>query len=593
MKPFALIFVSFLFFSVGYAQSKKDSTKASISKKALEEGIHLITRANQDSVLLENSYQQFLPYTGKIIRNIYVQSIGFEKSIYGTEKPMTQKIGRTANKLHTNTREKTIRQNLFIKPNEKLNPYKLADNERFFRDQEFILDSRFVITPIEQTDSVDITLITRDVFSIGFTVGGSIPTAPRFKLYDANLDGRGQRVELTMLYDIDRTPKTGFGASFKKTSFLGSFADLEIFYSELNTGISFGDEKEYTTGVSLNRKLVSPYSRIAGGIHWSKNWSKNLYSRPDSLFLDYTYTLADFWIGYNFGVKKKIQDRNRSFLGVRAFDGYFSNTPDQEDFFRSKSYNNTSGILTALTFYKTDFLKTQYVYGFGRTEDVPYGYSVTSTLGYVRRLNVSRPYAAIHLNFKDAFKSGDFYSIDLNTSSYFRNSKLEDAVIYASLSYYTKAFTLGNYKIRNAINYSFTKLNNIFANEYLQIYSLIIPGLRVRELEAEQRNSLRIESAVYTPWSLIGFRIAPFASLNLANLKCSNCEQTNNNYLGISTGLRIRNENLIFGTIELRGTYIPEDETGSSKFSFKLRQNLRIKKTDSFVTAPSFNRYNF
>ena len=187
MRAFALILVFLLISFYGFAQSKNDSTKTSISKKALEEGIKLISKSGSDSVLLEDSDDRFLPYSGNIIRNIFIQIIGFEKSIYGNEKPIVQKTGKIANKLHKNTREKTIRQNLFIKPFEKVNPYKLGDNERHLRNQKFILDSRIIITPVENTDSVDITVVTRDVFSIGFAVGGTIPTAPKFTIYDANL----------------------------------------------------------------------------------------------------------------------------------------------------------------------------------------------------------------------------------------------------------------------------------------------------------------------------------------------------------------------------------------------------------------------
>ncbi|MEN2281431.1 hypothetical protein AAGF08_04770 [Algoriphagus sp. SE2] len=593
MRDFSLILVLLFISFLGYAQDKKDSTKTSISKKALEEGIKLISKSGSDSVLLEESDDRFLPYSGNIIRNIFIQIIGFEKSIYGNEKPIVQKTGKIANKLHKNTREKTIRQNLFIKPFEKVNPYKLGDNERHLRNQKFILDSRIIITPVENTDSVDITVVTRDVFSIGFAVGGTIPTAPKFTIYDANLSGRGQRLELTMLFDPDRKPKTGFSASFEKTSFLGSFADLQVFYTELNTGFSYGDEKEFATGIKIDRKLVSPYSRLAGGAQWSKNWSKNVYSRPDSSFLDYRYNLSDFWLGYNFGINKPITNRNRKFIALRAFDGYFLNRPEQDEFYRQTSYNNITGVLGALTFYKRDFFKTQYIFGFGRTEDVPYGYSITPTIGWVDRLGAGKPYAAIEFEYKGVFEQGSFYEVILNTGTFLNNSQIEDAVIHSTVSYFTRVYSLGNFKIRNAANFTFAKLFNTYANNWLEIYSDIIPGLRVRELQADERYSLKIESALYTPWSLIGFRMAPFISFNTAILNCPECDKDKYTFYGISTGLRIRNENLIFGTIELRGTYIPEDEFGDSKFSFKLRQNLRFRKTDDFVKPPSLINYNY
>jgi len=51
----------------------------------------------------------------------------------------------------------------------------------------------------------------------------------------------------------------------------------------------------------------------------------------------------------------------------------------------------------------------------------------------------------------------------------------------------------------------FAKIFNGFATDWLQIDSSIIPGLRVRELEASQRNAFGLETTVFTPgqfWDL-------------------------------------------------------------------------------------------
>src|SRR5690606_39828076 len=56
--------------------------------------------------------------------------------------------------------------NLFIRENTKLNPYKIADNERFLRTIEYIQDARIIVIPIPETDSVDLVVITKDLFSL-------------------------------------------------------------------------------------------------------------------------------------------------------------------------------------------------------------------------------------------------------------------------------------------------------------------------------------------------------------------------------------------------------------------------------------------
>ena len=574
-----------------FAQNENDTSKVSITQKALEKGMDLITRSNRDSVLVEKAEDKFLPYEGMIIRNITVENLGFEFSIYGRQKPIVQKVGRIANKLHTNTREKTIRQHLFIKPNQKVNPYKLADNERYLRDQSFILESRIIVTPVKGTDSVDLAIVARDIFSFGGSIGGTIPTSPLLKVYNANLDGRGQGFEFDILYDHDRSPKTGIAVAYTKSSFLGSFADFTAYYTQLNSGISAGEEKEYATGISLDRPLVSPYSKFAGGAAWSQNWSKNVNSRPDSLFLNYRYNIMNFWTGYNFGANKAVQDRKREFLALRVFDGYFIKHPDQEDVSDESRYNDSKGVLAEFTIYQQDFFKTQYVYGFGRTEDIPSGYNISTTWGYTETMGYKRPYGDINLNFKRAFQSGSFYELNLNGASYLRKG-IEDAVFQTGGTYYTQAFSLGKYKIRNSASVLFTQLYKRVTNDWLTIRGNLIPGLRVEEVDATRRIALGFESSLFTPWSVIGFRVAPFSSFYWAKLKCYTCEIKYQNFTGISLGMRIRNENLIFGTIELKGTFIPNDDEGDSKFAFSLRKNLRFRKSDIFVTAPNLIVYN-
>ena len=228
MKLFLLTLIGILVLTTSAAQEKNDSTKSrSTAGKALHKGLGLITTHRKDTVLNELSTDAFKPYENKIIRNIHVEFIGFERSIYDSTKRVKRTVTKVANALHGATKERIIRNHLFIKKNTPLNPYLLADNERFLRDLDFIMDARLVVTPIEGTDSVDITAVTRDVFSLGARFSGS-PSAPKFSIYDANVAGRGQRVELSGLIDGSRNPPFGYGAYYRKRSLLGTSCKCRI-----------------------------------------------------------------------------------------------------------------------------------------------------------------------------------------------------------------------------------------------------------------------------------------------------------------------------------------------------------------------------
>lgn len=588
---YGLVFFSFNFNTV-VAQEKSDSTKTTITKKAFRAGLKLVSTNPSDTIVNTESIDNFTAFGGKTIRNIYVERIGFEKSIYDSTKKVSTTISRLANALHSDTREQTIRQHIFFKQYHPLNPYELSDNERFIRDKDFILDCRIVVTPVEGTDSVDLTVITRDVFSLGATIGGSFPTAPKIGLFDANIMGKAQRLQFTALIDQDRSPKFGFSLLYRKSSLLGSLMNVDLEYTQINTGISVGDEAEFAYLARITRPLVSPYLRLAGGLEISRNWSDNVYNKPDSTFLDYDYKIFNSWLGYNIGIKKAASARGRHFLAFRYFDGYYVDAPQLEEDREEVRYNSAYGYLSELSFYHQNFYKTRYVFGFGRTEDIPYGISLGITGGYLREVQLERPYAAFKLRYSIVNKRGSFHRFQFQSGGYVRNDKLEDFVVQGGAAHFTRAFNVRHSKFRGFFSAEYTQIFNRRVADWIGITNKYIAGFSSDTLNADSRLALSLQTVLYTPRAILGFRMAPFAQIDMVSVRCDACEFPKNTYWGLSAGLRTRNENLIFGTIELKATYIPEDEYGESKFVFGFKQNLRVKNTGTFATEPTLIRYN-
>ena len=114
------------------------------------------------------------------------------------------------------------------------------------------------------------------------------------------------------------------------------------------------------------------------------------------------------------GIKNAMTNRNRYFLAFRYFDGYYVDEPQLEEAQEEARYNNAYGYLSEFSFYRQNFYKTRYVFGFGRTEDVPYGISLGVTGGYVREVQIERPYAAFKFKYMDANKKGNFHRVDIS-----------------------------------------------------------------------------------------------------------------------------------------------------------------------------------
>ena len=141
----------------------------------------------QQGLLTTKSEEAFRPYEGKIIRNIFINQYGFEKTFTDTTKKINYSGTRLLNKLHKNTREWALRDALFIKENTPVVAYMLADNERYLRSLDYIQDARILVEPVNSSpDSVDVYVITKDLFSLNGEVNNLSPGKFKGKVGDVN-----------------------------------------------------------------------------------------------------------------------------------------------------------------------------------------------------------------------------------------------------------------------------------------------------------------------------------------------------------------------------------------------------------------------
>lgn len=584
---YCLVFTSSLF-------AQNDSSKNLLNNKLTQKALGSVKRnPKPDGVTTAKSEDPFLPFEGKIIRNIIINKVGFEKSIYDSSQSFKSRATQLANLIHANSKEGLIRDNLFFKKNKPLNPYRLADNERHLRDLDFILDSRIEVCVVDGSeDSVDVEVFTRDVFSLGIKLDPEELDAYILEVYDANLFGQGQRIQMNTLFDASRNPQAGIAFSYKKSSIGGTLINPSIGYTQINTGRSYGIENEHAYYLRLDRPLVSPYSRLAGSLEISKNYSINNYRLPDSTFRNYRYYLEDVWVGYNMGIRNTVNSRERHFVALRYFNQSFERKPSQPSEIVNPLYNNQQFLLGSVTFYEQNFYKTQYVYGFGRTEDIPYGKTLTFTAGWSSEFGLNRSYAGMNTAREFVSKKGNFYRLAAGAGSYFRNEKNEDAFLYVSSSYYSRLLEKKRIKIRQNIEGGYAQA---FSNTIRPLLTLNnqLNGFRPDSLFAYKRTFLKTETVVFTNWKILGFHFAGFGGAESAFYQQDPGENAFQKFIwGVNGGFRIRNENLIFGTIELRGFYFPVTVPGLEQLSIKISTNVRLKYTSTFVRPPSFVNYN-
>lgn len=564
-----------------------------------------ITKGRPDSVVNINtlaplntkSESPFKPYEGKTIRNIYIRGYGFEQTFTDTSRRLQYFGTNLLNHMHRKTRDWVIRDALFIKEGTPVSAYKLADNERLIRSLNFIQDARILVTPLpDDSTSVDLVVVFKDLFSISGALGslGYPPFSIRGNIQEQNFLGMGQRVLVGANVEQNRTPTFGPQFLYQKSNIGHSFINATASYTQINSNIYNGTPDETAWFVQLDRPLYAPQAHLAGGFRIGNFENFNVYGQKDSLFFKYKYHTHDGWIGWNIGSDRFLSNntvRDRRFVAVRYFRNDFDSIPKQlrmnPNPFNFR-FNDREAALMSFTFFRQDFYKTNYVYGFGTTEDLPVGYNIALTSGWYRQLFLDRWYTGVDANGFVVTKRGGFAQLFLRSGVFRYHGHEQDASVLVGASYYSPLFVFPSVKIRQYINFSYTRLINRVGIDPLTINNVF--GLRYFTGDSTfgaQRITMHSETTFYLNYRLLGFKFAPFAFGDLSFLTPeSGALQKSSLYHGLGAGVRTRNENLVFNTIEFRMVYFPRKTVQNNSFKIMINTGIQFRYNSTYVRQP-------
>ena len=337
------------YFNIITDQQQRDSLFSKISRTDT-------TAQPSDSAVWKSRENTFNVYGGKQIRYVYYNQLKVFGTTIEDTTVVSNKLVRFANMLHYDTRTWMIKQSLFFREGDTVNAYKLVDNERYLRRLPFILDARiYVINSYSDNDSIDIVVLTKDVFEYGTSITNFNNTQASATVFNNNLLGAGQKVAFGFSWDNALNPQWRTGASYTKYNVAGSFADISVGYTQLNDKPD-ADTGQYenATYIIVNRPLYSTWASFTGGLTLSVNKSVNIYSLPPTQYKNYSYNLVDMWAGYNFTnqYKKTGYNSMKPNIGIefRSFNMNFAQRPYQPKLDSIPNFNSRDFILSQLVF---------------------------------------------------------------------------------------------------------------------------------------------------------------------------------------------------------------------------------------------------
>jgi hypothetical protein len=603
-KPirFIVLFTTFLFAIQSQLAAQEPVNNADTFFLAKKKGLlgrlgKSIATSGVDEVpqKIEN---QFLKYRGKIIRSIELLSLGFERNIYDTNLVKYNFGIGIANVLHKNSKEKVIRRNLFFKEADRLYPYLIADNERYLRDLSYIQDARILVSFAGGSiDSVDVVVITKDIFSLGAKLKIDDKTRGRVELEEQNFAGSATKILISGLYDEPRSPIKAFSAQLTKRNIGGSFIDWTTGFSNFADAFNTGRREETNVFTRWEKPLVTPYIPSTGALEAGYYKTRNAYV-SDSLYYSnfrYEYYNIDAWLGYSIDSKRAIyankEIKVHNFVALRAFNQHFFKVPDKYKTIFNPGYINAAGVLASLNIFKQTFYKTNFIYGFGRNEDVPEGFSASVTGGYIIRKKIQRPYGGIDFALTHFNKKGFFTNYTLRAGAFYYQTRFEDADVLLNVEHFTRIKKLtSQWYQRIFISSGITAQINPVYNAPLYLNSNYgLPYFNAENTESDLRATVKLESVFYNTKKILGFRFAPFLFTDFTLIRpLKQSFDKSNLYSGLGGGVRTRNENLVFGTIELKGYLFPRTNGDMRGWKVEVNTNIRFKYNSSFIKRPGF-----
>ncbi|WP_400192138.1 hypothetical protein [Hymenobacter sp. B81] len=541
-------------------------------------------QAGLDATLLDRQYDR---HNFKTVRHIEVVTLdAFGYSINDSTRLPRNILEKGGNALHIKTSRRKIRKLLLFRPGEELEPQALAETERLLRQTDFILDARVLVNERTTTaDSVDLKVITKDNFSIsaGFQlrdVGSGI-----LSLRDKNFLARGHDFRNRFSYGLNNPQGWAYEGGY--TVPLRNYLVAQARYRN----IWQFEEK----GASLSRGFVSVNTQYAYSVGLSQ-YEQGLLVSPSGeqpeVFTPLGYNVADAWLGRSFRLRSydlNFDNPARLILASRLVQTSYTKRP-------SPGWGNSTLALVGLGYSVRHYYKDRYLFGFGRTEDVPTGTLLTVTGGYDFNQNGNRPYVGLRVAGAGFSPLRGYLYLSGEVGRFLRRGQWQQGTLNGEALAFTRLYHTGNWQWRHFFwTRALIGLDRLPGELPLGIEGE--RGLRGFEPDALLRGSSRFvvnyETNVFTPVSFLGFRLAGVAFLDAAWLSTDGREWPfrQKPYTGFGLGLRFRNEYLAVRTIQIIFGFYPRGVTDARGLRIFESSRNYYQFNDFSFGQPGITRY--
>lgn len=504
-----------------------------------------------------NAVEKFIEFNGKVINRIeFIGLNAFGQSIIDTSLKPTSWVENTANKIHIKTAKSMILHSLLFKEGDVLSPVDFAESEQLLRSHEYIEDASIIVQRLEDTTMVNVTVITKDTWSIGIDYRYGNQYSSQLQLYDKNFAGYGVYLSGDLFYDSRESNLFGRKYEVGVSNIGGSFVDANL-WERLGQGY-----KSYA--FDLKRDFYASKTHYGGGIGYVNSCEPYSFKTIDTT-QEICYNGYDYWVGRSFRVspKNSLSSALNFVMALRYINKHFSNRPivkpDKNYYFHNRRY-----YLIGLSLSKQDLYRANLIYSQGSTEDIPTGFRVQVTTGVEKREFDNRYYLGNEFSAAEISPWGYLYTSVKVGGFIAYPQKFQQVTSNLRANYFSNLFNIRNIKARQFFRIDYTRGISRFygVGEEGEVIFLDenngVRGLASREMYGTTRLALNFETVAFSPLYIYGFRFAFFGFYDFGII--GDARESiigNQSFSGFGLGVRIRNENLVLNSISIRLGYYP------------------------------------
>lgn len=532
-----------------------------------------------------NAQMYFKQYEGKVIRSISFNAVDmFEGAVEDTSLNAISGLSKRLNKVHMTTHSYVIRNNLRFKENDRIEAYKISENERLLRRLRYIEDARIMVQQENLlSDSVDLVIITKDRLPFGIKLDISDYNEYAIAPYISNFLGTGDYLEAGVQFVGGEESPFGYNVEYETRNISGTFVDAGAYR------INNFERNNY--GIEVKRSFLTNEMRFGGAFSYDRIQQTRRYEsevEDTMLTAPYETHIFDTWLGRTF-ILSPTGDRPNISISARSYDEHYQDrpeiTPDSNLVFHDWHVS-----LASLMVQKINYFQTKNLAGFGVTEDIPVGYSVKLTAGYNWNNYYKRPYLGFDFNTQLVRPKSGLLRLSGSIGAFYQNEDIEDTYGKFGINYYGPLKPIGRLEMRHFLFISSELLVNERYYTLLELDGNTI-GTIQKDIETNSTLALQYKPTFHFPQKILGFNfsVAPFTSVGFT---------TYDNYFAGKGSIytvhgfsfRTKNESLIFPTFGMDVSYYPVYGAKNNHIAFEVYLKDTKILENLFSPKPKLNR---